>query len=204
MINKVLVLARLSSRRLAALSAACMGLACLGCTSTAKPTAAASVAVSGSAATATAVPSATAVPFATAVASPKPANLVADATVRHELLTAFIAFRSDAANTPGYAPIPPSAVAGISPGTLFYALYPATGTYWAVATFAATAAASQTSAFVGFQDGGSRAVFMRTSGQPWHVKSVGPCLAGLPVAVAVTWALTANASPMCPSGVPAS
>jgi hypothetical protein len=137
------------------------------------------------------------------VTSPKPANLVADSTVRRELLAAFTAFRSTAANTPGYAPIPPTAVAGISPGTLFYALDSATGTYWAVATFSATAAASQTSASVGFQDGGGRAVLMRTSGQPWQVKSVGPCLAGLPIAVAVTWALTANASPMCPSGVPA-
>jgi hypothetical protein len=196
MINKVLVSAQLSSRALAAVSAACMGLACVGCMSTAKPAAAPS-APPTSGATATVVPS------ATAVASAKPANLVADATVRQELLAAFIAFRSNAANTPGYAPIPPSAVAGIAPGTLFYALDPTTGTYWAAATFSATAAASQTSAFVGFQDGGSQAVFMRTPGEPWQVKSVGPCLAGLPVAIAATWALTANASPMCPSGVPA-
>jgi hypothetical protein len=130
-------------------------------------------------------------------------NLVADAVVRQELVAAFIAFRSNAANTPGFAPIPPSAVAGISPGTLFYALDPATGTYWAAATFSATAAASQTSAFVGFQDGGSQAVFMRPTGEPWEVKSVGPCQAGLPLTVAAAWAMTADPSPMCPNGVPA-
>jgi hypothetical protein len=190
--------ARVSSCAIAALSAACLGLACAGCASTEKPVAAPSVAGSQPVTTATAVPSGTAVPSA------KPANLVADATVRQQLLAAFIAFRSNAANTPGYAAIPPSAVAGISPRTMSYALDPATGTYWAVATFSATKAASQTSAFAGFQDGGNEAVFTRSSGQPWLVKSVGMCLAGLPVAVAVAWALTATPSPMCPAGVPAS
>jgi hypothetical protein len=128
---------------------------------------------------------------------------VADATVRRELHAAFIAFRGNAANTPGFAAIPPSAVAGITPGTLHYALDPATGTYWAVATFSATAAASQTAAFVGFQDGGSQAVFTRPSDASWRVESVGPCMTDLPVDVAAAWGLTATPSPMCPSGVPA-
>jgi len=128
---------------------------------------------------------------------------VADAAVRHKLLAAFIAFRDKAANTPGFAAIPPSAVGGISPGKLFYASDPATGTHWAVATFYATKAASQTSAYAGFQDGGSQAVFMRPSGGPWLVKSVGSYLAGLPVPVASALALTASSSPMCPHGVPA-
>lgn len=141
---------------------------------------------------------------ATTAPSAKPTNLVADSAVRQELLAAFTAFRSNAANTPGFAAIPPSAVGGITPGTLYYALDPATGSYWAVATFSATKAASQTSAYVGFQDGGNEAVFMRSSGGPWQVKSVGVCLGGLPAAVAAGLALTASASPMCPSGVPAS
>ncbi len=95
--------------------------------------------------------------------------------------------------------------AAAASGTLYYAFDPATTTYyWAVATFSATAAASQSLAFVGFQDGGNQAVFMRLTGQPWSVKSIGPCMAGLPVAVAAAWAVTGNASPMCPSGVPAS
>jgi hypothetical protein len=130
-------------------------------------------------------------------------NLVADAAVRQQLLTAFIAFRSNAANTPGYAAISPSAVAGITPGMLYYAFDPATGTYWAAASFSATAAASQTLAFVGFQDGGSQAVFMQEQDESWEVKSVGPCLAGLPTAVAAVWALSASPNGMCPSGVPA-
>jgi hypothetical protein len=141
---------------------------------------------------------------ATIAPSPKPTNLVADTAVRQELLTAFTAFRSNAANTPGFAAIPPSAVSGITPGTLYYGFDPATGTYWAVATFSATKAASQTLTYVGFQDGGNRAVFTRPSGGGWQVKSVGACLGGLPVTVAAALTLTASSSPMCPSGVPAS
>jgi hypothetical protein len=196
-INKWPVSAHISDWAVAAVSAACLGLSCVGCATAATPKSAPSPPVSLS------VPSAAAAPSATASAAAGPVNLVADAAVRHDLLAAFTAFRSNAANTPGYAAISPSAVAGITPGTLYYALDPATGTYWAAASFSATAAASQTLAFVGFQDGGSQAVFMQSPGEPWEVKSVGPCLAGLPAAVAATWALTQSASPMCPSGVPA-
>lgn len=195
--NRVLASARAGGCALAVVSAAFIGLACVGCAQTATPTVAPSAALSQSAATAAARPS------ATAQTSAEPANLVADATVRQQLLAAFVAFRSDAANTPGFAAIPPSAVAGITPGTLYYAFDPAASTYWAVATFSATEAASQTLEFVGFQDGGSQAVFTRSSGGPWLVKSVGPCMAGLPVGVAAMWGLTASANPMCPSGVPA-
>jgi hypothetical protein len=197
MINKVLASARVSGWAVAAVSAACLGLACVGCATAATPTSAPSAAASQSVAPAAAAPS------ATASAAAGPVNLVADAAVQQDLLAAFIAFRSNAANTPGYAAISPSAVAGITPGTLYYALDPATGTYWAAANFSATAAASQTMAFVGFQDGGSQAVFMQSPGEPWEVKSVGPCLAGLPTAIAAIWALTQSAGPMCPSGVPA-
>lgn len=140
----------------------------------------------------------------TTAPSAKPTNLVADAAVRQELLAAFTAFRSDAANTPGFAAIAPADEGGISPGTLYYAFDPASGSYWAVATFSATKAASQTLAYVGFQDGGNKAVFMRPMSGAWQVKSVGACMSGLPVAVATALALTASPSPMCPSGVPAS
>jgi hypothetical protein len=192
--SKVPVLARLRGCALAAGPAACVALACAGCAPAATPTTAA---VSRPAATATAVPSATGAPSA------GPASLAASKTVRRELLAAFIAFRRNAANTPGYAAIPPSAVGGIAPGTLSYAWDPATGTYWAAASFDATKAATRTPAFVGFQDGGNSAVFMRPAGQPWLVRSVGPCLTGLPVAVATALALRASPSPMCPSGIPA-
>jgi hypothetical protein len=177
---------------LTAVSAACVGLLCAGCVHGAKPVAAATTAVSRPATTVSAAP------------SDQPTNLVADAAVRHELLAAFIAFRSNAANTPGFAAIPPSAVRGIAPRTLYYAFDSATGTYWAAASFSATAVASQTYAFVGFQDGGSSAVFTRSSGQPWRVDSIGPCLKGLPAVVATAWGLTESPNPMCPNGVPAS
>jgi hypothetical protein len=177
---------------LTVVAAACVGLLCVGCAHGAKPMAATVPAVSRPATTVSAAP------------SDQPANLVADAAVRRELRAAFISLRSNAANTPGYAAIPPSAVRGIAPRTLHYALDSATGTYWAAASFSATAAASQTSAFVGFQDGGSSAVFVRASGQPWRVESVGPCLKGLPAVVATAWGLTASPNPMCPNGVPAS
>jgi hypothetical protein len=196
-IERVPALARVSGWALAAVSAAGLGLACVGCTPTAKPAAAPSVTVSRPATTTTAGPS------ATAARSPKPTNLAAGAAVRQELLAAFTAFRANASNTPGFAAIAPSAISGITPGTLYYAFDSATGTYWAVATFSATKAASQTSAYVGFQDGGNEAVFMRPSGEQWLVKSVGTCLRGLPVAVAAALTLTASPSPMCPSGVPA-
>jgi hypothetical protein len=191
MVSKVNVSRRVRSCALAAVSITCLGFACVGCASAVKPTAAPTSAASRTATT------------GAAASSGKPANLVADTAVRQKLLAAFVAFRSNAANTPGYVAISPSAVAGISKGTLYYAVNMTTGTYWAVASFYATHAASRTSAFVGFQDGGNEAVFTRSSGKPWLVKSVGPCLAGLPTAVADTWALAANPSGMCPSGVPA-
>jgi hypothetical protein len=127
---------------------------------------------------------------------------VADAAVRQELLTTFTTFRANAANTPGFAAIAPSAVAGIAPGSLYYASDTATGTHWAIASFSATAAAMRTTAFVGFQDGGSAAVFRQPSGGSWQVESVGPCKTGLPVAVAAMWQVTQAANPMCPKGVP--
>lgn len=120
-----------------------------------------------------------------------------------ELLATFTAFRRDGANTPAYAAIPPSAVAGITPGTLHDYHDLATGTYWAVADFSVTEAASKTPAAVGFQDGGNDAVFMRAAGRSWRIKSVGPCMAGLPSNVAAVLGLTAGPNPLCPHGTPA-
>jgi hypothetical protein len=150
------------------------------------------------------VPTATAAPSATTPSSPQSANLVADATVRKALLETFMAFRSDGSNTPNFAAIPSSAVARITPKTLRYAYDPATRTYWAVAEFSATEAASQTAAFIGFQDGGNEAVFMQPPGAAWHVKSVGPCMADLPVSVMAAMRLTPSPYPGCPSPVPSS
>ena len=130
---------------------------------------------------------------------------MADATVRQDLLATFIAFRSNGANTaPGFGAIPPSAVAGITPRTLHYAYDPATGIYWAVAEFSATEAASRDEAVAAeLQDGGNEAVFMQPPGGSWHVKSVGPCMTGLPVSVAAAMHLTPSPFPGCPTPVPA-
>ncbi|HUC23311.1 MAG TPA: hypothetical protein VMA73_11440 [Streptosporangiaceae bacterium] len=183
---------RISGFALTVAATAWVGLLCAGCAQNAKPVANATDAVSRPAATASATPSA------------QPTSLVADAAIRHQLRAAFIAFRRNGANTPGFAAIPPSAVGGISPGTLFYVLDPATGIHWAVASFDPTDAARQTSAAVGFQDGGSEAVFIQPPSQPWQVESIGQCLKGLPVVVAAASSLNASPNPMCPNGIPGS
>jgi hypothetical protein len=190
---------KISGSALAVMVAACAGLMCVGCAQTAKPMAASPDAISRPMSTASVAPSATGSLSATAP-SAMPVKLVADAKVRQELLATFIAFRSNGANAPGYAAIPPSAVAGFAPRTLQYGYDPATGTYWAVAGFNATKAASQTAAFIGFQDGGNDAVFRRLRGGSWRVKYVGPCMLGLPVGVAAALGLTASPYPGCSSG----
>jgi hypothetical protein len=200
--NRLHVSPRVSGSAIAVLVAACAGLMCAGCAHNAKPVAASPDAISRPMTTASVEPSATGLQSA-AAPSALAVKLVADAEVRQELLATFIAFRSNGANSPGYAAIPPSAVAGIAPRTLHYGYDPATGTYWAVAGFNATKAASQTSAFVGFQDGGNEAVFRQLHGGSWRVKYVGPCMVGLPVGVAAALGLTASPYPGCSSGVSA-
>jgi hypothetical protein len=198
--NTLHVSPRISGSAMVVMVAACAGLMCVGCAQNAKPVAASTHATSRPITAASVAPSAAVSPSATTT-SAMPVKLVADATVRRELLATFLAFRSNGANTPGYAAIPPSAVAGIAPRTLHYGYDPATGTYWAVAGFNATKAASQTAAFVGFQDGGNEAVFRRLHGGSWQVKYVGPCMAGVPVGVATALGLTASPYPGCSSGV---
>jgi hypothetical protein len=196
--NRLHVSPRVSGSAIAVLVAACAGLMCAGCAHNAKSVAASPDAMSRPMTTASVEPSATGLPSA-AAPSALPVKLVADAKVRRELLATFIAFRSNGANSPGYAAIPPSAVAGIAPRTLQYGYDPATGTYWAVAGFNATKAASQTAAFVGFQDGGNEAVFRQLHGGSWRVKYVGPCMVGLPVGVAAALGITASPYPGCSS-----
>jgi ABC-type Fe3+-hydroxamate transport system substrate-binding protein len=121
----------------------------------------------------------------------------ATASIRSELTAAFVADRSDAANTPGYAALPPGAVQGISPGSLYVAMIPATGAYWAPASFSPSPGISD-QAFIGFQDGGNTAVFSRSSAAPWTVTYVGPCTsARVPAAVLATWGVTKSDYPGC-------
>jgi hypothetical protein len=200
--NRLHVSPRISGSALAVMIAACAGLMCAGCAQNAKPVAASTDAISRPTTTTSVAPSATGSTSATAP-SAKPVKLMADTKVRQELLATFTAFRSNAANTPGYAAIPSSAVAGIAPRTLRYGYDPATGTYWAVAGFNATKAAGPTSAFVGFQDGGNDAVFRRLHGESWRVTYVGPCVDGLPAGVAAALGLTKSPYPGCSNGASA-
>jgi hypothetical protein len=129
-------------------------------------------------------------------------NLSPDATVRSQLLAAFITFRSPKGTAiPGLASIPPSAVAGIAPGTLYYAYLPQTSTYWAKATFAATGQAQKGNDYIGFQDGGATALFSRTATSAWGVRYLGLCDTGLPAVIFTMWSLPSHTDdPMCPSG----
>lgn len=125
-------------------------------------------------------------------------NLVADTSVQTALTDTFVSFRLDAANTPGYAALPPGSVQGITPGSLFYALVPSTGASWAVASFSPAPGISDTSSFIGFQDGGNIAVFTRPSDGPWAVVYVGPCTsAHVPAAVMTVWGLGRSTYPGC-------
>jgi len=122
-------------------------------------------------------------------------NLVADTTVRQQLMAAFIAARSQPTDT--WAAIPAAAIGGIEPGSLYYAYVPSTNTFWAMASFYPTPGTEQTSAFIGFQDGGNSAQFARSDDGPWAVKYIGPCYTALPPEVQAAWGLGKNPYPGC-------
>jgi hypothetical protein len=106
---------------------------------------------------------------------------VANATLRAELLAAYAAAKQ----------MPESYFNGPLPGTLYYGYEPSTRTYWALARFSLTPAASL-QAGVDMQDGGDTEVFMRPSGHSWKgtiVDIPGPCPGTLPAAVMTLWGL---------------
>jgi cytoskeletal protein RodZ len=134
----------------------------------------------------------------TSPASTGPINEQADDTLRSQLLQAFTAYRSQPDHPKDQATIPPSAVAGITAKSLYYAYVPSTNTYWAKAKFDATPAAAQGNDFIGFQDGGSMAVFSRTGAGAWTVTYVGPCDLTIPADVAQVWSLPSHSDdPLC-------
>ena len=181
---------------------AAMGIA--GCTGSSAPVAAApsqpaSLAASASpasAAAASAPSPATSAPAATASAAPGSSgevkNLVVTPAVRSELLAVYAAFRK----------IPAADAKGL-PGSVYYAYVPATGTYWAKATWEPTSGDSQT-VVVGFQDGGSDGFYKKAGNGPWQVILGGEpeiCeeLKFFPLPVLAAWSLPTSATPasMC-------
>lgn len=120
---------------------------------------------------------------------------MASAAVQAQLTAAFTASRSSATSFPGYAAIPPAAVGGIVPGSLYYAYVPPSGSFWALASFQPAPGASG-SLLIGFQDGGATAVFTRTTSGAWTVSYVGVCNGGrIPPAVLAVWSLTPQPFP---------
>lgn len=89
--------------------------------------------------------------------------------------------------------LPAGTVAGIRPGSLHLASLPATGTDWAMVSFAPSPAADER-AQVALQDTAATGVFTRVAGEPWRLRAVGGCGQGLPSAVSAAWGLSVPAS----------
>jgi len=86
-------------------------------------------------------------------------HLAISTAVRGELTAAFVAHKG----------ISPSDVAGIYPGSVYYAYDPATNTYWAVAQFESSSTAP-VGVLVSFQDGGNFGLFRRVGEARWQVR----------------------------------
>jgi hypothetical protein len=117
--------------------------------------------------------------------------------VREELTAAFADYKG----------ISPSDVAGIRPGSAYYAYDPATGTYWALADFLPSRTAPS-NVLVGFQDGASIGLFTRFADGSWQVQLGGEpdvCaeVAFFPPAVLSTWSLPADTAGFGCSAPPA-
>jgi hypothetical protein len=113
-----------------------------------------------------------------------PKNLVASAADKAALIAAFVADKK----------IPASDIVGTTQGSVYLADIPSTGTSWALATFAPSATASQ-STLVGLQDGGSMGIFTKPAGGSWTMVGLGsfpfcPSQTQIPVAVQQLWGLS--------------
>jgi hypothetical protein len=115
---------------------------------------------------------------------PAAENLTADGTLNSELLATFAAYKQ----------LPESFFTGPLRGTLYYGYLTSTRTYWALANFSLTPAAS-VQASVNMQDGGDIGIFTRQSGEPWKM-TLGsipfPCPGVLPSAIMTLWGLTSS------------
>jgi hypothetical protein len=88
--------------------------------------------------------------------------------------------------------MPESYFTGPLPGTVYYGYLTSKRTYWALAHFSLTPAASER-ASVDMQDGGDFGIFMRRNGEPWKMTPGGfpfPCPGVLPTAVMAIWGMT--------------
>jgi hypothetical protein len=109
-------------------------------------------------------------------------NLVASSSLEAALLAAYATEKG----------LPQDQVTGPLPGTLYYGIDNATGTYWAVAHFGLTPSASFQDE-VNMQDGGNIGVFSRQGDQPWTVGLGGipfPCPGELPADLMAVWGMT--------------
>ena len=128
--------------------------------------------------------SSTASPGSTGTTSGGAQNLVASDAVKADLTTTFVAAKQ----------LQPADISSTEPGSVYYAVVPATGAYWALASFLPSATASQ-QVLVGMQDGGRTAIFTRSSGGSWTLVSLGsvpfcPSRTSLPADVIARWGLT--------------
>jgi PKD domain/CHAP domain len=93
--------------------------------------------------------------------------------------------------------LPRDAVAGVRKGSVRVASDPATGTWWAMASFTPAAGAGAR-VKTGFQDGAGTAVFTRTAGHAWRLTHVtgAPfvCSSALPAMLRSAWHLSQPAS----------
>jgi hypothetical protein len=185
----------------AVMVAGCTGSSAPVATTSSQPASLAASASTASASTASASPAAAppgtaSAPAATSSAAPSPSsavqNLIVSTAVRGDLLAAYAAFRK----------IPASDAKGL-PGSVYYAYVPATGTYWAKATWEPASGDTQT-VEVGFQDGGSDGFYKRAGNGPWQVILGGEpevCeeLKFFPLPVLAAWSLPTSATPasMC-------
>jgi hypothetical protein len=71
-----------------------------------------------------------------------------------------------------YTHLPAQDIAGTTPGSVYFAFDPTTGTYWALASFSPTPTAALHTQ-VALQDGGNIGVFSRKAGSAWTMLSTG-------------------------------
>jgi hypothetical protein len=137
-------------------------------------------------------------------ASPRPAtpsaspggvqNLVISSAEKSELTAAYVAWKGiSLADIDGAGPVP---------GSVYYAYDPATETFWALARFDPSSAASL-DVQVGFQDGGGTAMYQKAGAGPWQMGGVPgfPEFCGevkfFPAAVLAAWSISAPAGFTC-------
>jgi hypothetical protein len=136
---------------------------------------------------ATPAPVTTGTPSAIQTQSGAPRNLTVTATVRQQLITAYETGKK----------LPSNGVTGTRPGSVYYALDPATGIHWAYANFdpSRTLTLQQS---VSFQDGGSTGEFRQAPNSGWQfLGSVGQpshCPGLVPANVRRVWALPSGSS----------